>query len=189
MAEVLVEYMDPVTGANGTEYVARACGGETENGQWQGWLEFTDRETGETFRSPRETTQPNRTDALYWATGLTAVYLEGALERALHPRVKPAVGPEPRPRFDEPAPPFIEQPVEDPVPADAVMNPFSVYRKGETQLRRQLGALSVWHLVNIIRVHRLSDLPSATLNALRADDLIELIVKTVQLRSELPLSH
>ena len=30
----------------------------------------------------RETTQPNRTDTEYWATGLSEVYLEGALQRA-----------------------------------------------------------------------------------------------------------
>ena len=34
-------------------------------------------------QSPRETTQPNLTDLNYWATGLTPVYLEGALARAL----------------------------------------------------------------------------------------------------------
>ena len=36
-------------------------------------------------RSGRETTQPNLTDLEYWAQGLTPVYLEGALRRALEP--------------------------------------------------------------------------------------------------------
>ncbi len=54
-------------------------------------------------------------------------------------------------------------------PAESVMDPFSVYRKGEMLLRRQLAALSVWHLVNIVRAHGLSDLPSATLNAMPAE--------------------
>ena len=31
----------------------------------------------------RETTQPNHTDVVYWATGLGQIYLEGALTRAL----------------------------------------------------------------------------------------------------------
>jgi hypothetical protein len=35
------------------------------------------------MRTPRETEQPNREDLAYWATGLTQVYLEGALTRAL----------------------------------------------------------------------------------------------------------
>ena len=40
---------------------------------------------GAAVRSGRETTQPNRQDTAYWATGLTPVYLEGALGRALNP--------------------------------------------------------------------------------------------------------
>ena len=41
------------------------------------WLEFEDVETGEVLRSQRETTQPNEKDTVYWATGLTPVYLAG----------------------------------------------------------------------------------------------------------------
>jgi hypothetical protein len=67
---------------------------------------------------------------------------------------------------------------------DSILNPFPVYRKGEALLRRQLGAFSVWHLVNIVRDHELSDLPAATLNAMTAADLIELIVAAVRARSE-----
>ena len=185
MAELLVEYTDIVTGTDGKQYVARACGGPAANGGWHGWLEFTDRDTGETSRTPRETTQPNRTDTLYWATGLTAVYLEGALERAHHPLVRPAVRQSSQPHFSEPAPDVVV----DPAPSESILNPFSVYRKGEMHLRRQLGAMSAWHLVNIIRAHRLSDLSSSALNAMTASDLIELIVKSVQIRSELSVSQ
>lgn len=184
MAEVLVEYTDVVTGTNGREYAARACGAAADNGHWQGWLEFTDRDTGDTVRSGRETTQPNRTDTVYWATGLTGVYLEGALERALHPLVRPAAAPPPVPRFDGPAPAAVAAPP----PTESILNPFSVYRKGEPLLRRQLGAMSVWHLVNIVRAHGLSELPPGTLNAMTAGDLIELIVHTVRSRSEQPLA-
>jgi hypothetical protein len=182
MAEVLVEFSDDVTAADGTQYLAQACGTQNDSGMWQGWLEFIDRETGQILRSGRETTQPNRTDALYWATGLTAVYLEGALERARHPLVRPPARPIAHPHFDEPAPNLIEEPP----PAESILNPFSVYRKGESLLRRQLAALSVWHLVNIVRAHGLSDLSSSTLNAMTSYDLIDLIVTSVQLRSELP---
>jgi hypothetical protein len=147
MAEVLVEYTELVRASDGTEYLARACGAPTDSGTWHGWLEFVPRDGGETVRTARETTQPNRTDTLYWATGLTAVYLEGALERALHPIAKPVArvqtGGFSEPPT-EPAPDFIDEPL----PNEAVLNPFSVYRKGETLLRRQLAALSVWHLVN-----------------------------------------
>jgi len=180
MAEVLVEYSDVVTAEDGRRYMARACGTEVASGQWHGWLEFTDMETSEAVRSPRETTQPNRTDTEYWATGLTPVYLEGALQRALHPTVRARPRAQARPAFDEPAPDLAAEP---PV-TDSILNPFSVYRKGEALLRRQLGAFSVWHLVNIVRDHELSDLSAATLNAMRAADLIDLIVVAVRTRSE-----
>ena len=182
MAEVLVEYTDVVVTAEGARYTARACGAEMDNGKWQGWLEFIDTDTGNAVRTARETTQPNRTDTLYWATGLTAVYLEGALQRALHPLTKPADRPTPPPRFSEPAP-YMQEEADAPV-TDSVLNPFSVYRNGETMLRRQLSALSVWHLVNIIRAHRLSELPSSNLNAMGAVDLIELIVAAVKRNTE-----
>ena len=180
MAEVLVEYTDVVITAGAKRYTAQACGAPVPSGQWQGWLEFTDVDTGESVRSGRETTQPNRTDTLYWATGLTAVYLEGALERALHPAVRPRPRNEAKPAFNEPA--------ADTVP-DSILNPFSVYRKGEALLRRQLAAFSVWHLVNIIRDYELSALPSPTLNAMHAADLIEVIVAAVRLRSDAPVSR
>lgn len=180
MAEVLVTFMDLVLAGDGQEYVARACGAETENGRWQGWIEFTNHRTGEILRSGRETTQPNRTDTLYWATGLTGVYLEGALDRALHPLVKSAARAAPSPAFDEPAPDVLPEP-----PAiDTILNPFSVYRKGETLLRSQLGALSAWHLVKIVRAHGLSDLSPGALNAMTAGDLIDLIVGAVRVRME-----
>jgi hypothetical protein len=59
------------------------------DGLWEGWIEFIPTDGGAPLRSRRETTQPNRDDAVYWATGLTPVYLEGALERALRPAVRP----------------------------------------------------------------------------------------------------
>ena len=180
MAEVLVEYSDVVISAGTSRYVARACGTAVASGQWHGWLEFIDVDTGDAVRSPRETTQPNRTDTIYWATGLTPVYLEGALQRALHPTFRARPRPQATPAFDGPAPDLRPEP---PVP-DSILNPFSVYRKGEALLRRQLGAFSVWHLVNIVRDYQLSDLPAATLNAMRADDLVALIVAAVRARNE-----
>jgi hypothetical protein len=180
MAEVLVEFSDVVISAGTSRYMARACGTAVESGQWQGWVEFIDLDTGDAVRSPRETTQPNRTDTVYWATGLTPVYLEGALKRALHPTFRAKPRTQATPTFDEPAP---DLPPEPPVP-DSILNPFSVYRKGEALLRRQLNAFSVWHLVNIVRDHQLSNLSAATLNAMRAPDLVELIVTAVRVRSQ-----
>jgi hypothetical protein len=59
----------------------------------------------------------------------------------------------------------------------SVLNPFSVYEKGEPMLRRQLGALSAWHLVNIALEYELSDEPVEQLNHRSAAGLVELIIK------------
>jgi hypothetical protein len=176
MAEVLVEYSDPIETDSGDRYIARACGGPAgSNGMWHGWIEFLPTTGGEVLRSGRETTQPNRQDTIYWATGLSAVYLEGALQRALRPLERTPAEPEPQPAFDgpagEPAPPSR---------VEAVLNPFSVFRKGEATLRSQLGAFAPWHLVNIVRAYDLSDLSSAALNRMTAGELTELIVAEVQ---------
>ena len=40
MAEVLVEFNEPVADSDGITYTARACGSEVDNGHWQGWIEF-----------------------------------------------------------------------------------------------------------------------------------------------------
>ena len=60
------------------------------------------------------------------------------------------------------------------------MNPFSVYRKGEQVLRSQLGALSSWHLVNIIHTYALSEDSLVALNATPPDVLTEIIVDGVR---------
>jgi hypothetical protein len=176
MAEVLVEFSEPVSGEDGAVYLARACGGEADDGLWQGWIEFTPADGGSPLRTGRETTQPNRQDTLYWATGLTAVYLEGALHRALTPRPVPAPVPPASPAFDGPAPP----PLAGPASGNGVLNPFSVFRKGEVVLRRQLAAMSPWHLVNIAIGHELSELGADALGQMDQQQLIEMIVAGVK---------
>ena len=88
MAEILVQFDEVLRTSDGAEFVARACGAPMENGLWEGWVEFLTTDGGEPLRTGRETTQPNRTDVQYWATGLTPVYLEGALDRALERLVR-----------------------------------------------------------------------------------------------------
>jgi hypothetical protein len=178
VAEVFVEFAAPVVAQDGTTYTVRACGAEMDRGMWQGWVEFAPTDGGPTIRSGRETTQPNRQDTIYWATGLTSVFLEGALERALNPLVKTAPRPEPRAAFDAPAPEVVQQ---QPV-HETVLNPFSVYRKGEDLLRRQLAALSGWHLVSIITAYELSHQREADLAVTPESVLAELIVSAVRER-------
>jgi hypothetical protein len=172
MAETLLQYQQPVTAPDGTQYEARACGGPMPSGGlWQGWIEFVPLAGGEPIRTPRETTQPNRVDTEYWATGVSPVYLEGALQRALTKRTKTIPLPTPPAVFPGPAPP------------SSVLNPFSVYGKGEPLLRSQLSALSSWHLVNIILAYELSDQGVAVLNSLPARQLIEIILSGVRKES------
>ena len=177
MAETLLQYQHPVTAPDGTRYEARACGGPRPDGMWQGWIEFVPLAGGEPVRSPRETTQPNRVDTEYWATGLTAVYLEGALNRALSEPTTITTLPTQPALFSEPAP-SPAGPVDS--GTSSVLNPFSVYDKGESLLRKQLGALSAWHLVNIVLDYDLSDEDATALNRLPAPALIEIIVAGVR---------
>src|SRR5437870_10789933 len=154
MAETLLQFQNPVIAPDGTSYEARACGGQMPGGAaWEGWVEFIPIIGGDPARSGRETTQPNRTDTEYWATGLTPIYLEGALRRALAVRRTIAVT-SPQPSvFASPAPPLSPPVTGKPA---SVLDPFSVYEKGEALLRKQLGALSSWHLVNIAVAYELS---------------------------------
>jgi hypothetical protein len=104
MAETLQQYPGTIVADDGIEYDARACGAEMPGGMWQVWIEFVPVVRGKAIHTARETTQPNRTDAVYWAGGLSRIYLEGALRRA---KAGPIVIPRtelPSPIFNEPAP-------------------------------------------------------------------------------------
>jgi hypothetical protein len=184
MAEVLAQFPDPLSTPDGSTYVAQACGAPNPQGLWEAWIEFVPVNGGQPLRSSRETTQPNRTDAEYWATGLTMVYLEGALNRALNPPVRKVVT-KPHAMFDEPSRSVAVTTLPN-ATQDAILDPFSLYEKGEKLLRQELGALASWHLVNIARAYGLSDEPAAILNALPAAPLVEIIVRGVRSRAGVP---
>ena len=176
MAQTLIRFDTPVTHRDGRVFRAHACGRERDNGQWEAWLEFEDIETGEVLRSQRETTQPNKKDAAYWATGLTPVYLEGALDRILNPpvpRVIEAVSP---PHFDGPAP----RPRAVISNREPVLDPFSVYEKNPDLLAQELTALRGWHLRQIIRDYDLVDEKDVSLEALTEPELGSLIMQRVR---------
>ena len=178
MAEVLARFSEPVTDQERRAYRAQACGAPRPDGLWEGWIEFVPLNGGPAVRSPRETTQPNGRDAAYWASGLTPIYLEGALARALNPTVRRVPAPA-EPLFDGPAPEKVSATPARRASADAILDPFSVYEKGETLLRNELNALSPWHLVNIIVAYDLSDEPIDTLNHLPGAALVDIIVEGV----------
>jgi hypothetical protein len=180
LAETLLQFQALLSASDGQVYRVRACGGPMPDGMWQGWLEFDPVEGGTPLRSQRETTQPNRADTEYWASGLTPVYLEGALDRTLSGPVRVPTQVVRPPAFDGPAPSATiaaETPSGTP---RSILDPFSVYEKGEPLLRKQLAALSAWHLVNIVVEYELSDESMDTLNAMPAGALVDLIVSRVR---------
>jgi hypothetical protein len=89
-AELVHEYAQAVEDENGTLYRASVWGRQEPNGQWIGWIEFHALGLNSPVVSTgRETTQSTRTALEYWASGLGAVYLDGALSRALTPATEP----------------------------------------------------------------------------------------------------
>jgi hypothetical protein len=157
MAEVVLQFTEPLPGGDGRTFDVRACARPMDDGRWEGWLEFLPLDGGAALPTPRETTQPNRTDLVYWATGLTRVYLEGALERALAAASAPVRVPAPPvvPATSAPARPAVAD-VGAPV-ARAVLDPFAVYAQGEDVLRSELRALSRDHLLAVARSYALLD--------------------------------
>ncbi len=175
MAQTLVRF-DTLVIHEGRHYRAQACGRERENGQWEAWLEFEDMTSGEILRSQRETTQPNQTDAAYWATGLTPVYLQGALDRILHVPISREPEPIAPPFFDGPAP--RRRAVTS--TRQAILDPFSVYDKSPDLLAQELTALRGWHLRQIIRDFELADDSDAFLEGLTEPELGSLIMQRVR---------
>lgn len=176
MAQVVRTFDDPVL-LNGLPYRAQVCA-RRDNHIWEGWIEFIADDGSDIRRTGRETTQPDFNAVVYWATGLSGTYLEGAMARTL---AKPAVAARemPDPYFDGPDA-AIDVVAHGPTTVGrAVLDPFSVGEKGEDLLRRELGALRAWHLRNIVRAYDLAD-PSVDLDALSAPQLIDLIVAAVE---------
>lgn len=132
MAEVLVEFESEFESPDHGRFTARACGRERPEGLWECWLEFTPRAGGAVVRTGRESTQPSRDAARYWATGLTTTYIDGALARTLVPAL-PHVGDR-----EVNAEPAYTGPAHSSKP---VLDPYQVYTEGESVLRAQLSAL------------------------------------------------
>jgi hypothetical protein len=152
MAEVLVTFDVPVIDNSGT-YQARAVGRQADDGMWEGWLEFSPAQ-GDTLVTGVESRQPEHSHLAYWATGLTPVYLEGALVRARNPtivRVRVAD----HAHSDAPAPRLVTVATRSTAPA-AVLDPFEIGRKNLGILEQELHALDRPRLVNIIAAYELN---------------------------------
>jgi hypothetical protein len=179
MAQVVFAFSDIIQTTDGTSYTVMACGRERSDGTWEGWLEFAPDDLSPVLRTRRETTQPNLTDLRYWATGLTPVCLEGALARALGPPPRArSTGVPVTPAYDSPAPSAtIEEPIEHPI-----LDPFSVFAKGEDLLRQQLHALSERHLRVILRAYHLIGPVEIDLMTFSETELVALILSGVRAR-------
>jgi hypothetical protein len=186
MAEVLTEFESTVVDDSGREYVARACGRECPDGHWEGWLEFVPLDGGVVVRSGRETTQPNRVDTEYWATGLSAVYLQGALRRALEPVQVVERAIDVRPVYDAPAPdrPIVSVSGTRTPRARPVLNPFEVHQQGEDILRGQLAALDAPRLRDIVRGYSLTSGDTTNLMRVSEAELADIIVAAVRRGSD-----
>ena len=181
MAGILVRFDEPIAAPSGKTYFAQAVGKEVDGGLWDGWLEFQGAEDGvDALASGRETTQPNRKNLEYWSQGLTKVYLEGALDRAISlaepPRERPQMEVEPS-RFAEPASggstPFSSR---SPVTPHAILDPFQVYSQGEEVLRRELHALTRHHVECIASANAIRISSPGGVNTASRADIIEAIV-------------
>lgn len=86
MERLLQQFEAPVRDSAGALYNVYLYGLERPGDTWQSWLVFERASDGRRFTTGVETTQPNAEAILYWATGLTDTYFDGALQRALQPQ-------------------------------------------------------------------------------------------------------
>lgn len=176
MDGVLVYFDEAIDAPDGVRYDARACAREMDDGRWSGWLEFSFN-GGDWRATDMETVQPNRRDVEYWVTGLTRVYLEGALVRALDESLGRRRG---RERAGHAG--IVTHEADDrwrtsPATSNAprtILDPFSVFAQGEGILRAQLAALHVDQVRNIAAAFNIES--PETASALSATELRERIV-------------
>ena len=179
MAEVLTPFDAPISDGSGS-YYARAVGNAREDGMWQGWIEFVPIDgTGETLVTPVETTQPERTHLVYWATGLTPIYLEGALKRARNPgAVHVRLAEQPVSHAPARRPIVIEPPKVRPEP---ILDPFEIGERSLDILRQELTALNRPRLFNIVAAYDLNP-AGRDLSIMTTAELVLFIVSAVEAR-------
>jgi hypothetical protein len=178
MAEVLRSFEEEIRHPTGM-YHPRVVGRYAEDGMWEGWLEFVpvDDETRKVVVSAVESRQAERAQLVYWAQGLTPVYAEGALDRALHPISVRAKAVE-LPASDAPAARVVAVPYTGPRP---ILDPFEVGEKSLDVLTQELHALGRGRLLTIIAAYHMNS-TNLDLAAMTDRDLIVLIVSRVEAR-------
>lgn len=81
----------PLLRYRGRTYRPRVYGEPQATGTWGGWIVFFPLDGTPAVATDRETTQSTFESLGVWAAGLTSLYLEGALERALQLAAGPLV--------------------------------------------------------------------------------------------------
>lgn len=181
MSQILVKFDQPISTPDGRKFFAEAAGKETDARLWEGWLEFLPADDStDPVCSERETTQPNRKSVEYWAQGLTKVYLEGALIRALKPT---GVARESTQQTRKPsrvsAPRHVSRPPLGNVTGRRpILDPFAVYAQGEHILRSELGALSRDQVETIATAYGFTRPPST--GGEGGTDLVDTVVEGVR---------
>lgn len=156
MAEVLMEYGQPIVDEH-AEYQATVVGRRADDGMWESWIEFSPRNGGRVLVSGVESRQPERTHLSYWASGLTPVYLEGALSRAKEPEPRAtADGNGLRHASGTAAKRNSRTRVRSSVVRDAVLDPFEVGARNLDVLRQHLMAFDRDRLLDIIAIFDLN---------------------------------
>lgn len=101
MERLLQVFDTPFTDPDGNVYDVLLYGQSRPADTWQGWLAFRRRNDLAEIATGVETTQPSAEAVLYWATGLSATYFDGAFARARDQvRTTPAAVPTPPPLRD-----------------------------------------------------------------------------------------
>jgi hypothetical protein len=178
MAEVLRSFDEQIRHSSGT-YRPRVVGRLAADGMWEGWLEFVpvDGGGGKVVVSAVESRQPERNHLEYWAQGLTPIYAEGSLDRALHPITVRERAVE-LPASDAPAARVVTIPYTGPQP---ILDPFEVGKRSLDVLAQELHALGRARLLNIIGGYHLNS-TDADLSMMTDEELIALIVARVEAR-------
>jgi len=183
MSEILVKFDEPISTPDGRKYFAQAAGKETDAKLWEGWLEFLPvDESSDAVCSERETTQPNRKNVEYWAQGLTKVYLEGALNRALPSGFARQSTEQAREASRFSAPRQVSRaPLSNATGRRPILDPYAVYAQGEQILRSELGALSRDQVEVIATAYGFTP-PSAAAGTgtVTGNDLVETVVEGVR---------
>jgi hypothetical protein len=155
MAELLRSFDEPISDELGT-YHARVVGRLADDGMWEAWLEFVplDPTDVSVLTSGVESRQPAREHLAYWASGLSVIYGEGALQRARRPlEVRTRIIEEPL--SHAPAPRVVTTTVAA-VGPEAVLDPFEVGSRSLDVLGQELTALNRPRLLNIIAAYDLN---------------------------------